>query len=223
MAENNSINRKSGLFTIDPGASGDSYVQFNINTTGEYRIGVDDDASDAFKVSQGSALGTNDHMVVSADGIITYPLNPAFVNEVVAEGSVTGDGTVHDYGSVTAQTSVVDRGSNMTEGDGAGTPATFTAPVTGLYYLQWSQYCSGNPVPTWIGYITTSNRTYRFVNSCGRSSGFNFKGFSARVAWSGAIIADMDASDTAVWYYVGGSGTKNSTLSGTTLTGYLIG
>lgn len=222
MATNNNINRKSDPFTINP-ASGDSYVQFDINTTGEYRIGVDDDAGDSFKISQGSALGTNDHLVINANGIMTLPLNPAFINEENSEGSVTGDGTIHDYGSVTATTSVVDRGSNMTEGDGAGTPATFTAPVTGVYYLQWSMFCNGSPVPSWIGYITTSNRTYRFLNSPGRQSGFDFFGANGRVAFTGAVLADMDASDTAVWYYVGSAGTKNSTIIGVTLSGYLIG
>ena len=42
MATKNSLNNKSQELTIDPGASGDSFLQFNINTTGEFRIGVDD-------------------------------------------------------------------------------------------------------------------------------------------------------------------------------------
>jgi len=223
MATINKINRESDPFTIDPGASGDAYIQFNINGTGEFRIGVDDDASDAFKISQGSALGTNDTFVMTADGIMTLPLNPAFINEQNTESSVTGDGTVHSYGSVTATTSVVDRNSDMTEGNGAGTPATFTAPLTGLYYLQWRMNANGNPVPSWIGYITTSNRTYRFINSPGRQASFNFFGQTGFLCFSGGVIADMDASDTAIWYYVGSSGTKNSSLNGVTLSGYLIG
>ena len=57
MAKNNAINNRLTDFTIDPGATGDSYVQFAINGTDEWRLGVDDDADDAYKLAQGSALG----------------------------------------------------------------------------------------------------------------------------------------------------------------------
>ncbi len=40
MAQNNALNKKSQELTVDPGASGDSFVQFDINATGEFRIGV---------------------------------------------------------------------------------------------------------------------------------------------------------------------------------------
>ena len=42
MAKINAINNQSAELTIDPGASGDSFIQFDINTTGEFRVGVDD-------------------------------------------------------------------------------------------------------------------------------------------------------------------------------------
>ena len=67
-----------GAVIVDPGASGDSFIQFNINTTAEFRIGVDDDDGDSFKISQGSALGTNDTFVVTSSGEITIPLQPSF-------------------------------------------------------------------------------------------------------------------------------------------------
>ena len=118
MATNNAINNTSNplassAVTIDPGASGDSYVQFNINTTGEFRIGVDDNDGDAFVVSQGSALGTNNtYRIDASTGIVTLPLQPAFVAKLNTENNVTGDGTVHTFGTTTATTEVLDTGSD---------------------------------------------------------------------------------------------------------------
>lgn len=48
-------------------ASGDPYLQFDINGTDKFRVGVDDTDSDKFKVSAGSALGTNDALVIASD------------------------------------------------------------------------------------------------------------------------------------------------------------
>ncbi|MDC7243658.1 MAG: hypothetical protein PQJ44_06955 [Sphaerochaetaceae bacterium] len=94
--------------TIDPGASGDSFVQFDINTTGEFRVGVDDDG-DAFKISQGSALGTNDTFIMSAAGERTMALQPAFLAYLgTTDSNVTGDATVFTLGSGNALTEVFD-------------------------------------------------------------------------------------------------------------------
>ena len=93
MAKINAINNKSGELTIDPGASGDSFVQFDINGTSEFRIGVDD-TDDSFRISQGSALGTNDTFVMTAAGEITMPLQSAFSAYNSSDDlNATGDGT----------------------------------------------------------------------------------------------------------------------------------
>ena len=125
MAKQNSINNTSQDLTIDPGASGDSYIQFDINTTGEFRIGVDDTDSDKFKISQGSALGATDTFVMTAAGENTMPLQPAFLAHPSGIlNNVTGDGTTY---TVVFATEDFDQG-----GDFDGT-STFTAPITGKY------------------------------------------------------------------------------------------
>lgn len=132
MATQNSINNTSDPIAttgvqIDPGASGDSYVQLDINTTGEFRIGIDDDDGDAFVISQGSALGTNNTFRISSAGERTLPLQPTF--RAIPSGTltnVTGDGTAY---TVVFATESFDIGSDF---DGT---STFTAPVTGLYCL----------------------------------------------------------------------------------------
>lgn len=199
MSKINAINNKSGSVTIDPGASGDSYVQFSINGTGKFRIGVDDDAADAFKVSQGSALGSNDALIVTANGEITRPLQPAFLVADSTVTNVTGDGT--DYTVVwSTGTEFFDQNNDF---DGT---STFTAPVTGKYMFTADLYLAEISAAHTTGYITlsTSNRDYvvGYINpGASRTSGNAISlGFS--------ILADMDSADTAVVKVMVSGGTK---------------
>jgi len=188
MAKMNTINNKAEELKIDPGASGDSFVQFDINGTGEFRIGVDDDDSDKFKVSYGSALGSNDCLAITNAGEVTKPLLPAFsasISSFIA--NATGDGTAY---TVVFATETFDINSDF---DGT---STFTAPVTGKYKL-----CS-NILYKDIGAshndayieIVTSNRTYRSL-TCEPS----VLDQSSTQLNPGqiSVLCDMDASDTA--------------------------
>jgi len=211
MAKMNVINNSTINFAVNPGTATDSYVQFAINGTDEWRVGSD--ATDgSYRISQGAALGTNDALNIDANGIVLTPLQSLAINTINSEGNVTGDGTDHDIGSVTATTSVIDQNSDMTEGDGAGTPATFTAPVGGLYHLSLVLKWNGNPIDTVTVFIVTSNRTYRVFNSPMRGQVTNFFGENGFLIVGCSVISDMDASDTAVFHYQGNAGTKNSTL-----------
>lgn len=204
MATINSILNQSNplastTITIDPGALGDSYIQFNINTTGEFRIGVDDDDGDAFVIAQGSTLGTNNAFRISATGEQTLPLQPAFLASINAESNVTGNGTPHDIGSVTATTEIVDRTGDFNPGNGAGTAATFTAPITGYYMICcWLEYAAGaSGGQQWSVTIRTSNRSTITVLLPLANQLTNFGGINNRLAPSSNIISDMDAADTS--------------------------
>lgn len=199
MASINSINNTSNplastAVTIDPGASGDSYVQFDINTTGEFRIGVDDNDSDKFKISQGSALGTNDTFVMTADGERTLPLQPAFLAYLASDdNNVTGTGTNYTLGTNTALTEVFDQNSDFV------TSGTFTAPVTGRYYfyywIKFHEITSGNSMNT---QIVTSNRSYLSLQTDPSVISNN----SSELALEFGVFADMDASDTTTFTIV---------------------
>jgi len=199
MSKVNAINNKSAELTIDPGASGDSFVQFDINGTGEFRIGVDDDASDSFKISQGSALGSNDTFVITASGEITKPLQPTFFGEVGAAflTNVTGDGTAFN----------VTYGQERFDLGGDFSSPTFIAPVTGKYLLNafvLRNDLTSSHVDEEM-YITTSNRVYKlFCNPYAQI-------FGGSDQWNGtkiSILCDMDASDTATLYIDISGGTK---------------
>jgi len=187
MAKVNAINNKSEELTIDPGASGDSFVQFDINGTGEFRIGVDDDASDAFKISQGSALGSNDCFISTAAGEITMPLTPAFLmTHGTADTNCTGNGTAFTIGSGNALTEVFDQNNDMTTG------GTFTAPVTGKYAFYIDCFLTGcSAATTGVLAFTASNRTLNLnVSRAATSAHFGIQG---------GCIVDMDASDTCTF------------------------
>ncbi len=126
MPIQNSINNLTGFLTVDPATSGDSYIQFNINAMNEYRMGVDDDDADSFKISQGAALGTNDHFTISSNGERILPLQPSF-EALINTGpqDVTGDGTLY---TLVYDAESYDIGNNF---DGT---STFTAPVDGIYH-----------------------------------------------------------------------------------------
>lgn len=194
MATINSINNTSNplastAITIDPGASGDSFVQFDINTTGEFRIGVDD-TDDSYRISQGSALGTTDTFIMTAAGERTMPLNPAFGATLSAATSddKTGDGTAY---TVLCNTERYDQGADYDTSTG-----TFTAPVTGRYLLQMCIMVQnlGASHNLYQHRIVTSNVTYDsyYVKITGSGAG----GF---LAYNGSVVGDMDASDTVTF------------------------
>jgi len=198
MATQNSINKKSESLTLDPGASGDSFVQFDINGTSEFRIGVDDTASDAFKISQGSALGTNDVLVATAAGEITQPLQPAFLAVLASTiSNVTGDGTLY---TIVWDTEVFDQNSDF---DGT---STFTAPVTGRYEISMAVTVGDLGAAHTDGYslIYTSNRSY-LPHQANYAA---YRDSSNIVSLSFSILCDMDAADTANIEILISNGTK---------------
>jgi len=218
MAKINAISNKPAELTIDPGASGDSFVQFDIAGTGEFRIGVDDDDSDKFKISAGSALGTTDVFTMTASGECNLPLQPAFSAYLSADDdNATGDAT--QVSPVICNTEIFDQSSDYNNATGY-----FTAPVTGRYLFIGSVQChdlASAHDARWE-YIVTSNRSYhlQYDNPYSYSS-------SGILANGGYVIADMDASDSANLLFVVFNGTKVVDINGggdvvTRFGGYLI-
>jgi len=192
MATQNSINKKTGNLTLDPGAAGDSALQFDINATGEFRIGVDD-TDDSFRISQGSALGTNDTFVMSDAGERRMPLQPASLAYLFGgDNAVTGAGTTATLGSATNLTEIYDQNSNF------NVNGTFTAPTTGVYLLAATMRTSSTPSLTSLMThgllsIVTTNRDYQFYTNT-----WNHYGVGSGTSYEVIVIADMTAADTAI-------------------------
>ena len=188
MARQNCINRATGSLTVDPGAAGDSFVQFAINTTDEFRIGVDD-TDDSFRISQGNALGANDTFVMSAAGECTMPLQVAFAAYLATtDANVTGNGTSFTLGTGNALTEIFDQNGDF------NTNGTFTAPVTGRYALSASFLIQQAAAATGGGVsFLTSNRGWSVWQL--DPTNCNVGG---ELGCNATIFADMDAADTAV-------------------------
>ena len=138
--------------------------------------------------------GGNDGMVIidSAGQLgsqvnFVMPENPAFLANTApnTQNNVTGDGTAY---TVIFTDEKFDQGSDF---DGT---STFTAPVTGRYHLIFACFlediAAGHTGMN--SSINTSNNTYvgSFYNPAAMANGTNFSIIQA-------VIADMDASDTA--------------------------
>ena len=113
------------------------------------------------------------------------PAQPAFLATSAGEANVTGNGTL---ATLAFTTEVFDQGNNFAS-------STFTAPVTGKYALFASVTVAALATNhTEQNFqIVTSNRTYKgeyfiYASSC------PFTSYSYKIA----VLADMDAGDTAV-------------------------
>lgn len=184
MAKINAINNKSEELTIDP-VTGDSFIQYDIGGVGEFRTGVDD-TDDSYRISQGSALGTNDTFIMTAAGERTMPLQAAFLAYVSStDTNQTGDNTA----TIQCDTEVFDQNGDYNNGT-----YTFTAPRTGKYKL------FGGFV---ITDITASNRVFLKFHTSNRTyslaslSPIGVKTASDRVGITATALTDMDAADTA--------------------------
>jgi len=215
MAKQNSINNKSQNITLDPGASRDSFLQFDINGTGEFRIGVDDADADSFKISQGSSLGTNDTFKMTAAGERTMPLHPAFQAYLSSnQSNVTGDNTGY---TVICDTEVFDQGGDYNNGTGI-----FTAPIDGRYFF--------------VGQISLDDLTTSHTRAVHRLHSTtswiylldaNFGAMmnpTTNLKLSGSIFMDLDAADEVYLQSTALNGAKVvDVLSGDTrFSGYLI-
>jgi hypothetical protein len=219
MAKKNSIDNFTQDLTVDPGASGDSFIQFDINGTGEFRLGVDD-TDDSFRISQGSALGTNDTFVMTDAGERTMPLQPAFLAYQASQATnVTGGATDYFIGTTVALTEVFDQNADF------NTNGTFTAPITGRYaFYMWITLsgitASANDMNL---EFVSSNRGYISM-ACEPSNTRNTSGVYG-AAFS--VFADMDAADTCRYkVVVVGAGNvvdvDGSADAETAVAGYLV-
>jgi hypothetical protein len=139
---------------------------------------------------------------------------PAFLAILESnDNNVTGDGALYTMGTNVALTKIYDQTSSF------NTNGTFTAPVTGKYFLH-TQLIIGSCTTafTFSTYIVTSSRTYQtqFERTASSHNGFG----------NNSIVALMTAGDTAIVQVSSGGESGNTNGldgSGSCLfTGYLV-
>lgn len=183
----NSINNTASIIEVDN-------IRLNTNTvsnlSGDLTLKTDGTDDIIFY------NGTDNLMVITNDGQITAPLQPAF--SAYANANVlnqTGNGTA---ATIAFNTEVFDIGNNFASN-------TFTAPVTGKYLLSTSvtSYNVTTGMTSQTLNINTSNASYS-----ARSNPLNNSNSGSEQSIYVAVLADMDALDTATitLTIVGGAG-----------------
>jgi len=196
-----------GDTTIGDASAADKKILFDGNAV-DYHIGLDDSA-DSLIIGKGSALGTTTSMAFNADGIITKPLQPAFLVQPTSTQSNFSVGS-HEQVILSAEKfdNNADFGSNV-----------FTAPVTGKYQFNANLYLVNidSASDFYQLRLVSSNRSLSAVidPDFGQDNVYFSLNFTA--------LIDMDVNDTAYLDIRQGSGTAQTDIdNGTTFSGYLV-
>ena len=197
----------TGDVTIGDASAADKKILFDGNAV-DYHIGLDDSA-DSLIIGKGSALGTTTSMAIDANGIITKPLQPAFLVNPAS----------HQLDIATGTAVTVVFGTERFDNNSDFASNTFTAPVTGKYQFNATIYAQNiDSAASYIQFkLVTSNLAYQFV--------FDPDFGQDVVYWTTQIsqLVDMDAGDTAhvTIYQSGGSATADIVTS-SYFSGYLV-
>jgi len=169
--------------TIGDAGAEDAKIVFDGNAQ-DYHIGLDDSA-DTLVIGKGSALGTTTAMSFDANGIITKPLQPAFMATV---GSDSNNFAKNTNVTIPFATEIFDQNADYNNSN-----YTFTAPVTGRYQINVILRLGSVDDASAYYYLelNTSNRSYFNI--------FDPDFGQDAVFWvmNTSILADMDAGDTA--------------------------
>lgn len=194
--------------TVGGASAGDPVHTYTVTGATSFTTGIDNSASDAFKISASTALGTTDTFIMTTAGERTMPLQPAFLAYLSSTASnVTGDGTVY---TVIFDTEKFDQNNDYNNGTGQ-----FVAPVQGNYLLSCTllgqQFATSRP--TTVAIVTTGG-TYNI-------GGWNLSSsFAGDWQFSGSVIASMAASDVATITITTTGGTKVVDVAGSAASPY---
>jgi len=200
-------NGTSGVAKINGGSSSSGQLIFMDAGTNRARIGVPTGTT-TLSLSGSNTL-TGD-VVITADGEVTMPTQPAFLGKVASQISNLSIGGASNT-DIPFNTEVFDQGGNFAS-------SVFTAPITGRYQLSLDMRLDAVDSGTtdYHFYLITSNRTISFSFSPRFSADANF--FPVVLS----SLMDMDASDTAkIQYYITGGAAQTNIAVNSYFSGFL--
>jgi hypothetical protein len=165
------------------------------------------DGSDQLRLATGGNLALN----IDSAGIITKPLQPAFLAH---PSSTQSNIAVGSDITVLFATEIFDQNADFNTAN-----YTFTAPVTGRYQFNIVYYLENIDTATGYYYIffDTSNRNYFNIISPA------FTADTSYLSLTLSMLVDMDASDTALCKIRQSHGTSQTDISGNSFfSGYLV-
>lgn len=155
--------------------------------------------------------------------------NPfAFSYVQVGDSASFAPHTDYNMGSAVALTKLFDVGNNFFPGDGVGSAAFFTAPVTGKYFFEFLFFAATSITnQSVINFTTQINTSLRMYNQRALGDVASVKDYT--------LVTDMNMGDTAEFkalnignspqnYYVSGNGGAlgASNINSTRISGFLI-
>jgi hypothetical protein len=174
----------------------------------------------------GSAVGgTNAFVVVDntgklgTTGVTPGAAIPFFGYSAATAADVSGAGVLYQLGSASALTTLYDFSGGFFPGDGLGTPASFTAPVTGYYSLSMTvstSWADGTNASSSFYYISSGANTWYLSQQSGTPASPPGSPPYLDTA-SGSALINMTIGDVAVFNVVIGSvglGAQNISVTG---------
>ena len=153
--------------------------------------------------------GSSETMRIDSAGIVTKPYQPAFLAQPATTILNIPTGA---SGNLNFDTERFDTNSDYSSG-------TFTAPVTGKYFLSVNFYLLNldSAVVYYEGLLTTSNKTYYTIVDP------DFGQDNVYFCLVLTVLADMDAGDTAnISVHQSGGNSQTDISASATFSGYLV-
>lgn len=203
--------------TVGGTSAGNPTLNFNAGAS-NWETGLDNADSQAYKISQSTALGTKDTFIMTTAGQRTMPLQPAFYGLLSADDTnVTGNSTPYVLGQSHVLTKGFDQNSNFTTG------GVFTAPVTGIYAIySWIDYDNLNAAHNQANTYLIINGTPKFYTSDYQP--FNLQNAGGGTGFATAYLVQLNATNTLQVGGEVGGGTKTVTVRGSLsfIAGFLV-
>jgi hypothetical protein len=186
------------------GAEHDADLSFALdNGTGEtFTIGIDDSDSDAFKISDGTALGTNDRMVINTAGAMTVA--GGITTNITGNASGSSGSCTGNAATATVGTSVTASANNATD---ETVYPTFVDGATGTQGIETDTGLTYNPSS---GILTSTNFTGALTGNASGSSGSTTGNAATATVGTSVTVTANNATDETVYptFVDGATGTQ---------------
>tara|TARA_R100001440_G_scaffold71101_1_gene93918 strand:- start:374 stop:1144 length:771 start_codon:yes stop_codon:yes gene_type:complete len=212
LADNLVVGTGSGGhgLTIYSGSSDSGYIGFNDTASASMQGFIQYNHNGDYMAF---APNGSERMRIDANGHVTMPHQSAFS---ASPSPNLENFAINQYNNVNFNSERFDRNADYNAG---GSPSTFTAPVTGIYQLNFHLYIlSLDTAATYVQYsILTSNKEYTSIIDP------NFSGDLGYYHMVLSVAADMDANDSAyVRVYQQGGSAQMDVAGNSHFSGYLV-
>lgn len=156
---------------------------------------------------------------------IHYSPTSSFTATWNTETNITGDGTIAQLGATAAATVLTNVGSNFYPGSGAGAGATYTAPVTGLYFFNmYANFTVSASATAGIDFSIGTSGSLGYNVSIGptKNSVPGYNNFAGDINVGGGFVTQLTAGDVLTFTAQSNGTAKVTTVTFGTVGGYLI-